>query len=767
MNARSTITPGRALGEVLLLFLVFGLAYSLIVPPFEAPDEPYHAAFARHLAQGGSLPVQAEESTGPWEQEGSQPPLYYAMVGWLTRSIDQGDFSALATRNPRANIGDPLFPGNKNFMLYSGASHPLSGANLALHVGRWLSLLLGLLTVLCTGLTARYVFPQRKWLAALAALWVAVIPQYAFLSGSLTNDAAVTAFSALGVLWMARLAVREKNEAVQWWEWSILGVIVAGATLSKLQGVGLGLLAGAVVVALAWQRRDGRFFLRALIALVLPAVLLAGWWFVRNIVFYGDWSGVGHLLTLNGRRTARMELGDWWLEFRGLRYSFWGLFGWFNILLPSWVYSALDIVTLAAMGGVIFGAVRGIRRRRTRGERSLGPTGRVLLLCATWASLSFALLIYWTLQATGSQGRLLFPALSALAILLVFGLDSWIRLLPMRARGWVWAAPFALLAGASIYALSVLLPAAYRPAPPVSEIPAIATPVQLTYGDGERVEMLAVTTPERRFHPGDSVPVTLYMRAPSTMTTDLTLFLQLLDEDGAEIANVTTHPGWGRNPTSLWQPGSIQKDDYLLWIKRTVDNRSPLAARLYVGFVDPATEGNGYRPLPARTASGETVNPFVGHVIVEANQPASLEPGAQPIGATFGDVIRIDEAAYPSAPLAAGDTFTVTLLYEALGSPATDYTAFVHVLDASGAQVAGFDVEPAEGRFPTSLWRAGDRIRTEFPLTLPADIAPGDLKIWTGLYESGSGGAVRLPVTDAAGMDSGDGVIQTGALRVE
>lgn len=752
---------------IVLLFLGFGMAYSLVVPPFETPDEPYHFAFARHLAQGGSLPVQAAQSSGPWEQEGSQPPLYYAIVGLLTRTIDQSDFDQLATRNPHANIGNPLYPGNKNFMLYSGASHLLAGANLALHVGRWFSLLLGALTVLLTGLTARFAFPKRKSLALLAALWVAVIPQYAFLSGSLTNDALVTMTSALGLFWMARLATREVDRPVRWWEWTVLGLIVGAAALSKLQGLGLGVLACLLLAGMAWQRRSARFALRALVPLLLPPLLVAGWWYLRNITLYDDWTGVSHLLTLNGRRAGDLDLADWWLEFRGLRYSFWGLFGWFNLLLPTWLYTVLDAITLLAMGGALYAAAMGARAARAR-SWSLSPAGRVLLLCATWSAISFALLVYWTLRATGSQGRLLFPALSALAILLVYGLDALIHLLPARARGFAWAAPIALLIGSTLYTLVALLPAAYWPASSLSALPPSATPVNLRFGEAEPIDLLGVETPMQRVAAGAEVPVRLYLRAPSTVTTDYPVFLQLLDEKGDEIANVTTHAGWGRNPTTLWQAGAIQQDAYQLRLTRPIDDRSPLLARLYVGFIDPATEDQGYLPLPARSESGEIMTPFISQVTVVPGEPPDAGPDAIEVGASFGDVLRIDKAALPTS-LAPGVSrvLTATLLYEALGAPTTDYTAFLHILDAQGNQVAGFDAEPAAARFPTSAWQAGDRIRSDFVVALPDGLAPGEYGVWTGLYETRSGGSLRLPVTDAAGAPSGDGVIEIARVRVE
>jgi hypothetical protein len=199
---------------ILLLFLGIGCWYSLTVPPFETPDELFHYAFARHLAQGHGLPVQNPDVEAPWEQEGSQAPLYYWLVGRLTAGIDQRDFPQLSVRNPRANIGDPLFPGNKNFMLYSAVDWPLRGTNLALHVGRWFSLLLGALTLLFTYLTARLLFPASPHLSRLALLIVATIPQFGFISAALTNDNLINTLSAVTVYWLA-VGIRDAGYGIQ------------------------------------------------------------------------------------------------------------------------------------------------------------------------------------------------------------------------------------------------------------------------------------------------------------------------------------------------------------------------------------------------------------------------------------------------------------------------------------------------------------------------------------------------------------------------
>ena len=222
---------------ILGLFLGLGLWYSLATPPFETPDELYHYAFVRHLAAGNGLPVQNPAVEEAWSHEGSQAPLYYLVAGWLTSAIDQNDFHQLNVPNPRANIGDPLFPGNKNFMLYSAAAHPLQGSNLALHIARWLSLALGCVTLWLIYQIARLAFSddtqfKPPWsLALLPVLWVATIPQFTFISAACSNDSMVIATSTATVYWLARLLTKATHKSIALLEWVFLGILITAKCL--------------------------------------------------------------------------------------------------------------------------------------------------------------------------------------------------------------------------------------------------------------------------------------------------------------------------------------------------------------------------------------------------------------------------------------------------------------------------------------------------------------------------------------------------------
>ena len=140
--------------------------------------------------------------------------------------------------------------------------------------------------------------------------------------------------------------------------------------------------------------------------------------------------------------------------------------------------------------------------------------------------------------------------------------------------------------------------------------------------------------------------------------------------------------------------------------------------------------------------------------VVAIPVPEGLDWGAYEIAAGLSDhrhrllnafdangLLRPDGR--PAERLVTGEPVTLTLYWEALQPPAADYTIFVHLHDASGELVAQHDGQPAEGRYPTSIWDVGDVVATSHPIILPPD-TEGPYLIFAGLYEWPS--LERLPV---------------------
>ncbi len=356
------------------------LAYGHLVPFGQGPDEESHLLFVRTLAGGHpaaagwawGLPVF---STDPADLsfETHQPPLYYglAAVAWKL-----GGLTAV----------------------------------------RALSLLCAVLLVLVVWRLA--VTVAGADLAAAAAAAVALAPMNGFLATRVNNDPMVN------LLWAATL-----------WRWAVtfrdgpssreglrVGLLIGAALLTKQNSLAL-LPLTVLAVALQPGGRRPEAARQAAITLCVAA-LLAGWWYLRNLMVYGDWFAQAAFNQRFVDRLTPVELArqfahrpEWrywpyvfqWVIRSATIYLGHGLF-----ILPLDVYPVHLAVILAAglAGAVAFG------RRWRRGWDAATATG--VLLAAT-AVVVTALLVRFNVDYFQAQGRYLFLAWPAWALLLAGG----------------------------------------------------------------------------------------------------------------------------------------------------------------------------------------------------------------------------------------------------------------------------------------------------------------------------------------------------------
>ncbi|MDQ6603143.1 MAG: glycosyltransferase family 39 protein [Chloroflexota bacterium] len=62
-----------------------------------------------------------------------------------------------------------------------------------------------------------------------------------------------------------------------------------------------------------------------------------------------------------------------------------------------------------------------------------------------------------------------------------------------------------------------------------------------------------------------------------------------------------------------------------------------------------------------------------------------------------------------------------------------DYTVLVRLVDATGREVARYDIPPLDGHWPTSTWRSRDDPYDPHDLRIPPDLAPGQYRILVGM----------------------------------
>lgn len=725
---KNRCTPFKVAILTALLFLILATTYSIITPIFETPDELWHYPFVWHLAHTGQLPVQNPARPQLWGQEGSQPPLYYALTALLTAPIPAADLPDLIYRNPHADIGVVTPDGNANIVVHTKQERwPWRGAVLAIHLARFFSILLGTGTVLIAYALGRLLWPERPTVALLAMGFVAFNPMFLFISASVNNDNLITFLASLTVWWLVWLVIIYGDRRPPLRYFSGLGLLAGLATLTKVSGLGLAGLVGLTLLGWGWSRRSWRIALLGNGMVGLVAVAVAGWWYWRNFVLYGDWTGIQTMIAMMGSRPVTPTLTQLISELPGLLRSFWGLFGYFSLPLPTPVYWMLNLLLATGLAGLFLAWFRSCPSRLRR-------AGPILI---GWQILLITGLILWTLRTPASQGRLLFPGLSALAVLWAIG---WLTIVPTRLYA---LPPFLLLIVATWTPGSIIAPAYSLPTP-LATVPASTRSVEVIFD--QMVTLEAYETDVTSIQPGDSISLTLYWQANQQIDTDYTAFIHLLDENDLVIAQRNLFHGPGVYPTSQWAAGEQFGDTYVLKLPRTTF--APANARFEVGLYDHKT---GVR-LPA---SNGTDNVRFGEVKIEPlpgdwpnSQAVRFENGISLIGYSLDRRLA-----------AGGDTINLTLYWQSKRALFRDYKVFVHLVGSEAHRIAQHDSEPQNGTAPTSSWQPEQVVSDPHPLNIALDAPPGAYGLEVGLYEGDTGRRLRV-------LHNGETPVQTDSMML-
>jgi 4-amino-4-deoxy-L-arabinose transferase-like glycosyltransferase len=497
----------------------------------------------------------------------------------------------------------------------------------------------------------------RSKIALLAAALVAFNPQFLFTSALISNDGLLTALFAVAVwlivddrrpttddrppttdhrpLWAttdadhesmegtAQSKIQKPKSKIRTSRVIALGLVVGLALITKQSAL---LLLPVALLALVdlrqWHKPQGlswpRYVLtwspghRAVLmhwAILLALITgIAGWWYLRNWQLYGDPLGLrAFQAEFVTQPFAAGDLWAWVSALSQLYASFWARFGWMNVAPPAWVTWFYVIIGLVGVAGLAL--------------RSPVAGHWVLLvlpvLAGAWV-LSFALtagLVAW-------QGRLLFPALPAIAILLALGMQNVLRSgvpgqlsgnaprvettddgRPMTESGFHDGRPlvqlvlfYLLLCVLFVLALW-LPPGVIRPAYPFQTLPEAEARAQLAvmqsaYGkfgrpDDPGAEVLGWRVVDQ-LHPGGTLDLDLIWHALGRQNRDWTVFVHLVDAQDNIVAETNAQPRGGAFPMTQWVTGDWVADRQSIRLPETP------AAGIYtlrIGLYDPEWGG--------------------------------------------------------------------------------------------------------------------------------------------------------------------------------
>lgn len=433
------------LAAVIAAFVALAAAYSVTVPAYETNDEPWHYEYVRALALDRGFPVQRPGDPRYVPEEGHQPPLYYLLAAPVLKLSGLAQHEVVAVENP-----DPRRRPNRYLHPVPGEAFPYAGAVRGLHLVRLVSLVLGTLALVFIYLAAREALPACPHLPLAAAALAAAIPQVLFVHAGVTNDALAT-LAGSGLFWSLVRALRA-GPLVR--RAALIGVWFGAGLLTKQSFLAL---APAVALAVLWAPDALQRRLRALAAAAGLALLIAGWWHVRNALLYGDPLAAALQREMSPRGVYPRSLADPYfaIDFPLVTFfSFFAVFGWLSLYVWLPVYIAYGLLVAYALLGLVY------LRLRPLPACSLDPPAwRAVALSACYVALLYAGLVHYNLTFIQPQGRLLFPALGAVALLVVTG---WQRLLapwPAVQRRALLAIPLVSAAIAVAVLLGEVVPA--------------------------------------------------------------------------------------------------------------------------------------------------------------------------------------------------------------------------------------------------------------------------------------------------------------------
>ncbi|MGA7730988.1 MAG: glycosyltransferase family 39 protein [Chloroflexia bacterium] len=425
---------------ILAAYALLSLAYNLLVPVGEGPDEVDHIRYVEHIVRYGHLPaIGTGSSERPYTIEAKQPATYYLIQAAVMLALGRDGkqlipemetdlaFRTTGVRYRHPPIPDDLLPWT--------------------HIMRFFGMLCGLGTIVLLYATTREVFTdERRAPLALAVASMGLLPQFTFITSVVNNDHLAIVMGAAISYLMARTLMR----GVTWRASLLLGLALGVGLMTKtnlLVYIPIALLALALpgMPRFAakekgawggWAREWAAFARKRVPVLAVVGaicLLVGGWWLLRNLLKYGDLLGTSAVSEMAQQVFPRFiitfDASDPAVFFERLMYTVdthLGWFGWESLRAPEpffWVYYALLVLAILGLVALIF------RQELTGWQKA----------CLMLAVLVFEL-FYVSLVWHGAwRGRLLFPALASTGLLAVVGTYSWLGMV-LKGR-WKESAP--------------------------------------------------------------------------------------------------------------------------------------------------------------------------------------------------------------------------------------------------------------------------------------------------------------------------------------
>ncbi|MFH1288583.1 MAG: DUF2142 domain-containing protein [bacterium] len=302
---------------ILILYFALAINYTLNVPIFEAPDEPDHFAHVQYLVNHNRLPLLIEkEPDAP--RTAIHPPLYYFLNALIYAPLQVFDHPVQTTYNEKFGLI------NRNRYFHRNES---IAEHFPFYIIRLFSIFLGMGTIIFGWKIAGECFGKNYYLIILSTALIAFIPQFIYISGTVNCDNLANFISTV-IFWL--LIKSAKTKGAKRKDIVLMGILLGLASITKFTV--LFLIPFAVVIFYIIKNDKNEFYKNILIIFVFIGIT-SGWYYLRNYLIYDHALGGSFVI-------KRSLFSSYFIKpFANIMLlSFFGLFGWMNILMDKIIY---------------------------------------------------------------------------------------------------------------------------------------------------------------------------------------------------------------------------------------------------------------------------------------------------------------------------------------------------------------------------------------------------------------------------------------------
>jgi len=426
----------KAVVSLFLFVLTLGLVYVLLIPPWQSPDEIHHFGYGGLLSK--EKEARAEYIKNLEKEIIESMANFYA---WRYLNLERpyplpqrlhnlSYFHVITGLSGRA----PLYYLVSAFII---KNLKIKGIINQFYVNRVFSFILFLLSVYFTYLSSRIIFAGNNLYNLAVVSFMGLLPQFLIISTSVNSVNLLVFFETL-FIYLLLLSLHEGKKLLI----ALVGPLIIALGFFTHRAALFMIPPFLVLLGIFFIQslKNRKEFLKTILILLMLGILFISLYFGAQFFFPDAFEKV---VRTGGIKARVADLNNFFAYFssasskslgnfvEGFFKSFWFFAGWMSFRYPLGIYSVLKFISVLSFFGIFLYLYRSLFKKNYKPSIDFNS---FLILAAMGISIVMGTIVRCFPIYPVAQGRYLFPAIGAIAILFVLGLKE---ITPKRFERWV------------------------------------------------------------------------------------------------------------------------------------------------------------------------------------------------------------------------------------------------------------------------------------------------------------------------------------------